>query len=363
MAALRGGENVYYYGGPGLRYFRALEMIVFGDTNLGYLSLVLLLPLILLGLFRRFLSDAFAWRLALIFVAVPIGEIFGTTFLDYAKWAARGFADPAAHILLVWGVLRDRRRRAPARPIAWAPPFGGALLLALAVFTKPIVAPIAGVMLGGAGLAALVSAAMAAPRRPVHRLPAGALDAAAQLGISATGSCCSAAMPACRSLLVMPPSAWLAALAELARLDFAGAHLHRALAQIGAWLSGPGEQLAFVPFNAAAVAIVVYVTLRGRDFDPWLRLIGAARAGRIRGRPGLCRHPALFLRHVAVDRGGGRRLHRAPAAGLDWTSTAGCGPSTLLERFDRRRAPAQQRHDRTWTPLASGPARLHKVTA
>jgi hypothetical protein len=31
-----------------------------------------------------------------------------------------------------------------------------------------------------------------------------------------------------------------------------------------------------VPFNAAGVAIVAYVTLRGRDFDPWLRLIGAA---------------------------------------------------------------------------------------
>ncbi len=31
--------------------------------------------------------------------------MFGSSFLDYAKWAARGFADPAAHILLVWGVL------------------------------------------------------------------------------------------------------------------------------------------------------------------------------------------------------------------------------------------------------------------
>lgn len=31
-----------------------------------------------------------------------------------------------------------------------------------------------------------------------------------------------------------------------------------------------------IPFNAVGVAIVVYVTLRGRNFDPWLRLIGAA---------------------------------------------------------------------------------------
>ena len=38
--ALEGGESVFYYGGPGLRYFRALEHIVFGESYLGYLSLI-----------------------------------------------------------------------------------------------------------------------------------------------------------------------------------------------------------------------------------------------------------------------------------------------------------------------------------
>ncbi len=273
-AALTGGENVYYYGGPGLRYWRALEMIVFGDTDLGYLSLVLALPLILLGLYKRFLTDTFAWRLALIFVAVPIGEIFGTTLLDYAKWAARGFADPAAHILLIWGVFVLVPPRAGAQDRVGAA-FGAAFLMALAVFTKPIVAPIAGVMLAGAGLAALYQgqwrriAGLCIGFLPVLAMPLHNWVFGHRLVLLSS----NAGLP---GLLVMPPSAWLAALAELARLDFAGAHLHRALAQIGAFLSGPGDQLAFVPFNAAAVAIVVYVTLRGRDFDPWLRLIGAA---------------------------------------------------------------------------------------
>ena len=98
--ALEGGEKVFYYGGPGLRYFRALEHVVFGESYLGYLSLVLLLPLLTWGLARRFLPQRWALALALIFVAIPVGELFGTTFLDYAKWAARGFADPAAYILL-----------------------------------------------------------------------------------------------------------------------------------------------------------------------------------------------------------------------------------------------------------------------
>jgi hypothetical protein len=75
---------------------------------------------------------------------------------------------------------------------------------------------------------------------------------------------------------VMPPSAYLAALAELARLDFGGVELHRAVAQAAAWLSEPSETMASISFNLVAVAIVLYVTLRGRGFDPWLRLIGAA---------------------------------------------------------------------------------------
>ena len=274
MAALRGGEDIYYYGGPGLRYFRALEMVLFGDSNLGYLSLVLALPLVVFGLYRRFLSDAFAWRLALIFVAVPVGEIFGSSFLDYAKWAARGFADPAAHILTVCGVFAIVAPRSGAANRMGAAA-GAALLFALAIFTKPLVAPIAGVMLAGAGLAALYQqqwrrlAGMCIGFLPVLLMPLHNWYFGHALILLSS----NAALP---QVLVMPPSAWAAALAELAKFDFTGAHLHRALAQIGAFLSGPGAQWAFVPFNAAAVAVVVYVTLRGRGFDPWLRLIGAA---------------------------------------------------------------------------------------
>ena len=59
--------------------------------------------------------------MTLVFAVVPVGEVFGSSFLDYAKWAARGFADPAAHILLVWGVLavvgaREGRRTASPMP-------------------------------------------------------------------------------------------------------------------------------------------------------------------------------------------------------------------------------------------------------
>ena len=78
---------------------------------------------------------------------------------------------------------------------------------------------------------------------------------------------------------VMPPSAYVSALLELIRLDFAGEHLHNALVQTGDWLSGPSQLRIFIPLHAAAVAVVAYVTVRGREFDPWLRLLGAALLG------------------------------------------------------------------------------------
>ena len=59
-AALKGEENVYYFS-PGLRYFRVLERFLFGDTFLGYLSMILAFPLLVFALFRRFLTRAGRW--------------------------------------------------------------------------------------------------------------------------------------------------------------------------------------------------------------------------------------------------------------------------------------------------------------
>ena len=152
---LEGGEKVFYYGGPGLRYFRALEHIVFGETYLGYLSLILMLPFIALGLFRRFLPERWSLVLILLFIAVPFGVLFGTSFLQYQKWASRGFADPAAYIFFFCAILPLIGRTSSGPEKDGVTAFFGALLLALAIFMKPIVAPAAAVLLGGVGLAAL----------------------------------------------------------------------------------------------------------------------------------------------------------------------------------------------------------------
>jgi hypothetical protein len=73
----------------------------------------------------------------------------------------------------------------------------------------------------------------------------------------------------------MPPSAYLAALAELAHLSFSGEYVARARHQIAGWLAGPSEMVAMAPLNAVAILVLIRVAL-WRAADPWLRLTALA---------------------------------------------------------------------------------------
>jgi hypothetical protein len=263
---LEGGEKVFYFGGPGLRYFRAIEHVVFGESYLGYLSLVLLSPFVVLAIFRRFLPERWSLALILLFVAVPIGTLFGTTFVQYSKLASKGFADPAAYLLFFCAILPLMSRNV-------LPALLGALLLALSIFMRPVVAPAAAILVGGAGLAALYQrqwgrlAGMGIGFLPV-------LSMALHNWIFGHVFVLFSSNSQDSNLLVMPPAAYLAAARELVSLDFSGAA--RVLIQIANWLSGPAESYWTIPLNAAGFVILIYVVARGRTFDPWLRLLGAA---------------------------------------------------------------------------------------
>lgn len=272
---LEGGEIVFYYGGPALRYFRALEHIIFGDTYLGYLSLVLMLPLIVLALFRRFLDRPWPLVLALLFAAVPLGEIFGTSFIHYAKWASRGFADPAAYILFLAGLLPLLGALKTGPRDRFASAFFGALLIVMGVAMKPLIVVAAFVVLAGAWLWAAFRrewwalAGLSLGALPVFSMALHNWVFGGKLVLFSD----NAAHPL---VLVMPPSAWAGALRELVTFDFGGGLMHRALAHVSNWLSGPAESDWTIPINAAGVAMLIYVVARGRAFDPWLRVIGAA---------------------------------------------------------------------------------------
>jgi hypothetical protein len=268
--ALRGGEDVFYFT-PGLRYLRAAEHIAFGESYLGYLSLMLLLPFLVFALFRRFLGLRWALALTAVFAAVPVGVLFGSSLVQYVTWASRGFADPAASAFFLAGLVLLVPR---AEPASFGGAFAAALMFALALFVRPNLAPATAVLLAGGAIAALWQrrwrrvAGLCLGFAPVLAMPLHNYVYGGVLVLFTS----TAAHP---GTLVMPPAAYLAALAELVRLDLTGEHVVRALRQLGGWLAGPSERVAMAPLHAAALAIVLRVAAwRAADFP--LRLVAGA---------------------------------------------------------------------------------------
>ena len=275
VGALKGIEPVFYFT-PGSRYLRTAEHLVFGETYFGYVSLLLLLPFLVFYLFRRCFTARAALAIVLIFIAIPVGALFGSTFYLYVKHAAHGYGDSAAAVLFLGGIIAliGRARRGPGDN--FAPAFGAAWLFAVAVCVRPNLAIGAAVLLGGAGLAALWQrqgwrlAGMCTGFLPVFSM---ALHNWYYGGVfvlfSSHGNV--AVMP-------MPPDAYARALWELLRLDFAGGDFSRGALQIRRLLIGPSESVAMIPLHAAAFAVIVRVLLASR-YEGWLRLIAAATLG------------------------------------------------------------------------------------
>ena len=152
--------------------------------------------------------------------------------------------------------------------------FAAGLLFALALAVRPNIAPAAGILLAGGGVMALAA-------REFRRVAGLTLGFAAVLAMALHNWVYGGALvlftttAGIPKLLVMPPAAYLAALVELAHLNFAGEHVLRALRQIAGWLAGPSEWVAMAPLNAAAIAVLIRVVL-WRRAEPWLRLTAIA---------------------------------------------------------------------------------------
>jgi hypothetical protein len=150
------------------------------------------------------------------------------------------------------------------------------------------------------------------------------------------------------NLLVTPPSAYVSAARQLLAFDFSGAG--RVLTQLANWLSGPAESYATIPLNAAGVGILIYVVARGRQFDPWLRLVGVSA---------LAQHVVALFYNAATARYHFLTWFLTMLVVVVWFHQVGIG--WLKERY-----PA------LWSRLAvhplarmlaSGLARLQKVSA
>lgn len=274
IEAFRGGESIYYFT-PGFRYFGMAEHLVFGDTYLGYLSVMLALPFLVFALFRRFIGHTWALVVTLLFTAVPLGVLFGSTLTQYVVWAARGFADPFAFVLLFCGILLVVPKRSQEDRPGTATAFAGAMFLAMATFCRPNLLLASGTMVAGASLMALT-------QRQFARL-AALVAGFATLIVSPFHNYYFArsTIPFSDNVnqpttLLMSPLDYLKAAGEILRLDFVGPHVLGAIRQLSAWLSGASELPLMIPLHAAAIVILIRVGIFGSAFNRWLRLIALA---------------------------------------------------------------------------------------
>ncbi len=110
---LMGGEDVFY-NTPGFRYFRALEKFVFGDTNFGYLIVILLLPYIWFGFMSLFIPARWAFWATVVFLfkffpKSVFAPSFGFSYFLYLMVARGGWPDTLGYttfLAALWLMLK-----------------------------------------------------------------------------------------------------------------------------------------------------------------------------------------------------------------------------------------------------------------
>jgi len=270
-AALMGVETAYYYQ-PGLRYARALERVLFGDSNLGYLAVLLALPWAVRAAAQPLVGHRIAWAVALAATATPLLSAYGASLADYAVLAARGYAEPLGYALFLAGLAGLLRlSTGPVPAGSWALATATGLALALAVWMRVNLSL-------AAALLVLVGIAMqwrrAGPAAPavwmllVGFAPVGLMlvhnlvFAGAAVPLTTTGRNVE--------LLLAPPTVWAEAASALLRGDVAAEAVDRVAGQAERWL-GPWHRW---PLPAALALLLLWP---GR-VAPAVRLTAATAA-------------------------------------------------------------------------------------
>ncbi len=268
---LRGEESIYYFT-PGLRYFLVPSHLIFGDTFLGYFSVILLLPFVVLALCHKILPDRWALAFVLGFTATPLGVVFGSTLSDYIKWASRNFADPFAFMLLLCGFVLIIP--APADKLDSSRVFVGGVLLAMATFCRPNLLLASSVIVIGT---CLLGARRGQIKECVLLVVGFAVLVVSPLHNIVFGHSTVLFSNNVYQPLTMPvtPMDYFRALVQFASLNFTGEYVAKALGQLKDWLAGPHDLAATIPLNFAGVLILLRVGV-GKAFSPWLRVVALA---------------------------------------------------------------------------------------
>ncbi len=102
--ALEGGEKIFYFM-PGLRYFSALNNLLFGETSYGYLIACTFIPLLIFKIFEKLINRKIAVYLFLSFIFIPIFENMGFGYFNYIWQYARHHAESLSILFLLYSLF------------------------------------------------------------------------------------------------------------------------------------------------------------------------------------------------------------------------------------------------------------------
>jgi hypothetical protein len=204
------------------------------------------------------------------FVAIPIGVLFGSASCNMSNGRRAGSPIPPP-ISFSGGTCSSSRHTERPRA-AFAVAWGAAFSLRSRCWSAQYRAP-RGVLLAGSGIAALCQRSFA-PERPLHQLSAGSRGGAQLALWRGLGVVYHDRRPP-RRALVMPPSAYAAALAELIHFGFGGRmsvapcgnSARRAARTIRVLSHGAGEYRRHRGGHPHGIV---------EEVDPWLRLTALA---------------------------------------------------------------------------------------
>ncbi len=136
--ALKGGENAFY-ATPGLRYFKVPARMIFGDTQLGELLPLLLLPLAVFCLLRVVFPVWGASLLLLTFIFIISSHHLhnGWTLRAYTHYAVRGLAEVLGYGFFLFGMALLIKYRTDKTEKFYQTGFLANFLFALAIFVRP----------------------------------------------------------------------------------------------------------------------------------------------------------------------------------------------------------------------------------
>jgi hypothetical protein len=263
--ALRGGEYVFYYM-PGLRYFRALEDFLFGDTSYGVALCTMFVPVFLYFFLRRLLPFRLSVALIFLFLFTPVLERFGFAQFLYVKEMLKGFPEPLGYAAFLGGLALVARYV----PTSIGPPLPGrmptlliGLAFALSVVMRPNLAIAATLVLAFVALWLFFEKrwrelpGMALGFSPVLLLALHNWEFGGKFVPLTSTALISAT-------LQTPPSVYFGALQEVLQRNFTGPDLTQVVRQLGNW----NHWSDF--YRVVAVFVVLWIAVR-RSTMPSMR--------------------------------------------------------------------------------------------